>query len=111
MDSTTSSLPGATFIKEDVTIDESAPPLAVSNPYPAPELTGIESWINSSGETLEDLKGKVVVIDFWTYSCINCIRTLPYLTEWDKKYRDDGLVILGIQITFSTFFCDFGSFY
>lgn len=71
--------------------------LTVSRPYVAPEIRDIEAWINSDGETLEDLKGKVVLIDFWTYSCINCIRTLPFLTSWDEKYRDDGLVIIGVH--------------
>ncbi len=66
-------------------------------PYSTPEFAGIESWINSNPLTMENLKGKVVLIDFWTYSCINCVRTLPYITEWDKKYRDKGLVIIGIH--------------
>jgi len=65
--------------------------------YPAPEFAGLENWINSPPLTLPGLKGKVVLVDFWTYSCINCIRTLPYLTEWDRKYRDQGLVILGLH--------------
>src|SRR3989338_7092842 len=60
----------------------------------APELTGTQGWINSEPLKIEELKGKVVMIDFWTYSCINCIRTLPYLKSWDEKYRDDGLVII-----------------
>lgn len=65
----------------------------------APEITGISDWLNTDGkvQTLSDLKGKVVIIDFWTYSCINCQRTLPYLRDWDKKYREMGLVILGIH--------------
>lgn len=66
-------------------------------PYPAPEIGGIDQWINSSPLTISSLKGKVVLIDFWTYSCINCVRTLPYITEWDRKYRDKGLVIIGIH--------------
>lgn len=66
--------------------------------YEAPELTGLENWINSEPITsMEDLRGKVVLIDFWTYSCINCIRTLPYIQSWHEKYADDGLVILGIH--------------
>lgn len=64
---------------------------------PAPEITGIKQWLNSDPITLESLKGKVVLVDFWTYSCINCIRTLPYITKLDEKYRDDGLVILGVH--------------
>lgn len=69
----------------------------VKNPVPAPEITGINSWINSNGLILSGLKGKVVLIDFWTYSCINCIRTLPYLKAWHEKYADKGLVIIGIH--------------
>ena len=63
----------------------------------APELTGLADWINSQPLTLAGLRGKVVVIDFWTYSCINCLRTLPYLKAWDAAYRRDGLVILGVH--------------
>lgn len=69
----------------------------VSPPVDAPELTGIQEWINSDPLTLEELKGKVVLIDFWTYSCINCIRTLPFINEWHQKYADDGLVIIGVH--------------
>lgn len=63
----------------------------------APELAGITHWINSPPLTLDQLKGKVVLIDFWTYSCINCLRTLPYLEKWDARYRDKGLVIIGVH--------------
>ena len=66
--------------------------------YPrAPDFIGIERWIDSEPLKIEQLRGKVVLVDFWTYTCINCIRTLPYLKEWDKKYRDKGLVIVGIH--------------
>lgn len=64
---------------------------------PAPEFTGINNWINSEPLSLEALRGKVVLIDFWTYSCINCIRTLPYVTDWYDKYQDDGFVIVGVH--------------
>lgn len=63
----------------------------------APELAGISSWINSDPLNLAGLKGKVVLVDFWTYSCINCIRTLPYLKMWNAKYGDTGLVIIGVH--------------
>lgn len=64
----------------------------------APELAGISNYINSEGPfRLADLKGKVVLVDFWTYSCINCIRTIPYLNAWHEKYADDGLVIVGVH--------------
>lgn len=69
----------------------------LEKPYPAPEFAGIEAWINSNPLTMQSLKGKVVLIDFWTYSCINCVRTLPYLTGWDSQYRDRGLVIVGVH--------------
>ncbi len=62
-----------------------------------PPLTGLGPWINSPPLNREELKGKVVLIDFWTYSCINCLRTLPSLKQWDAKYRDKGLVIIGVH--------------
>lgn len=65
--------------------------------YPAPEIEGITDWINSPPLKLANLKGKVVLVDFWTYSCINCIRTLPYLKEWYNKYHQQGLVIIGVH--------------
>ncbi|MEK6983995.1 MAG: thioredoxin family protein [Nanoarchaeota archaeon] len=66
--------------------------------YPrAPDFVGIERWINSEPLKIEQLRGKVVLVDFWTYTCINCIRTLPYLKDWDKKYRDKGLAIVGVH--------------
>jgi thiol-disulfide isomerase/thioredoxin len=64
---------------------------------PAPEITGISQWINSKGETIKGLRGKVVLIDFWTYSCINCLRALPHNVGWYNKYKDSGFVELGIH--------------
>lgn len=64
---------------------------------PAPELVGLQSWINSQPKTLASLKGKVVLIDFWTYSCINCIRTQPYLNAWYDKYKDSNFEIIGVH--------------
>ena len=64
---------------------------------PAPELGGISSWINSEPLTIAGQRDKVVLIDFWTYTCVNCIRTLPYLKEWHDKYADRGLVIIGVH--------------
>ena len=63
----------------------------------APPLTGATQWLNSPPLTDEMLRGKVVLVDFWTYSCINCLRTLPYLKAWDEKYRAQGLVIIGVH--------------
>jgi thiol-disulfide isomerase/thioredoxin len=68
-----------------------------SNAAPAPELTGIVQWINSRPLKLRQLRGKVVLVDFWTYSCVNCLRTLPHLKAWDSTYRKDGLVIIGVH--------------
>jgi cytochrome c biogenesis protein CcdA/thiol-disulfide isomerase/thioredoxin len=66
----------------------------------APDFTGNQRWFNTPGGkrlSLQDLRGKVVLVDFWTYTCINCIRTLPYLKAWDQRYRDRGLVIVGVH--------------
>ena len=91
------------------TIAPPAPPAATAIPTPRPptptatppppaaELAGLAAWINSDPLTLQQLRGKVVLIDFWTYTCINCIRTFPYLKLWHSRYADDGLVILGIH--------------
>ena len=64
---------------------------------PAPELVGLTHWINSKPLTLRELRGKVVLIDFWTYSCINCLRTLPHVKAWYTTYRSQGLVVLAIH--------------
>lgn len=64
---------------------------------PAPEFTGIETWLNSEPLTMSALRGKVVLVDFWTYTCINCIRTLPYVKSWHQKYKDQGLVVVGVH--------------
>jgi cytochrome c biogenesis protein CcdA/thiol-disulfide isomerase/thioredoxin len=70
---------------------------------PAPDFTGNDRWFNSKPLTLSALKGRVVLVDFWTYTCINCIRTLPYLVAWDKAYRDKGLTIVGVHSPEFTF--------
>ena len=62
-----------------------------------PSLAGATEWINSPPLTPEALRGKVVLVDFWTYSCINCLRTLPYVRAWAEKYKDAGLVVLGVH--------------
>ena len=64
---------------------------------PLPPLDGAVLWLNSPPLTREQLKGKVVLIDFWTYSCINCIRTVPYVRAWAERYRDQGLVVIGVH--------------
>src|SRR6516225_772410 len=67
-------------------------PLATSN-----SLSGVVDWLNSPPLTIEGLRGKVVVIDFWTYSCINCLRSIPYVKAWAEKYKDRGLVVIGVH--------------
>jgi cytochrome c biogenesis protein CcdA/thiol-disulfide isomerase/thioredoxin len=62
-----------------------------------PPLSGAIQWLNSSPLTAQDLRGKVVLVDFWTYSCINCLRSLPYVKAWAQKYRDQGLVVIGVH--------------
>ena len=66
-------------------------------PYQAPEFNSIKGWINSAPLTIASLRGKVVLVDFWTYSCINCVRTLPYVESWYEKYKSKGLVIIGVH--------------
>ena len=62
-----------------------------------PSLAGATDWLNSPPLTPEGLKGKVVVVDFWTYSCINCLRSIPYVRAWAEKYKDHGLVVIGVH--------------
>ncbi|MGB4942743.1 MAG: cytochrome c biogenesis protein DipZ [Candidatus Moraniibacteriota bacterium] len=70
----------------------------LKNYGPAPEIVGIEHWLNTeTTQSLAELRGKVVLIDFWTYSCVNCIRTLPYVTRWYEQYRDRGFVVIGVH--------------
>ena len=102
------------------TVGDSPPPAATAPPAPTPtptptpspdlslpvggkvgnraaEVEGIAAWINSEPLTIQELRGKVVLVDFWTYTCINCIRTFPFLKLWHSRYADDGLVILGVH--------------
>jgi cytochrome c biogenesis protein CcdA/thiol-disulfide isomerase/thioredoxin len=62
-----------------------------------PSLAGAQEWLNSPPLSLEALKGKVVLVDFWTYSCINCLRSIPYVRAWAEKYKDHGLVVIGVH--------------
>jgi thiol-disulfide isomerase/thioredoxin len=66
--------------------------------YPAPEFSGLANWINSKEiKSMRELRGKVVLVDFWTYSCFNCVNTFPYVQGWHEKFKDEGLVVLGIH--------------
>ena len=67
------------------------------HPYRAPELTGLQNWINSEALTLEGLRGQVVLVDIWTFGCINCVRTLPYVEQWYQKFKDQGFVVIGVH--------------
>lgn len=69
----------------------------VNNSTTAPEFTGIDTWLNSDPLTMQQLRGKVVLVDFWTYTCINCIHVLPYVKTWNQKYKDQGLVVVGVH--------------
>ncbi|MBK3472263.1 cytochrome c biogenesis protein DipZ [Pseudomonas carnis] len=64
---------------------------------PMPSLSGAVEWLNSPALTSESLRGKVVLVDFWTYDCINCQHTLPYVKDWARKYEKDGLVVIGVH--------------
>ncbi|MDN5842996.1 MAG: cytochrome c biogenesis protein DipZ [Alcaligenaceae bacterium] len=75
----------------------------------APPLDGAVQWLNSPPLTMQALKGKVVLIDFWTYSCINCLRTLPYTRAWAAKYHDQGLVVIGVHAPEFAFERDVGN--
>jgi cytochrome c biogenesis protein CcdA/thiol-disulfide isomerase/thioredoxin len=114
---TTSTLEKALVDKIDMNNTPTAPPqasvdraglvLASTQPQPVrsalpdegaiPPLAGATEWINSPPLTAESLRGKVVLVDFWTYSCINCLRALPYVRAWAEKYKDQGLVVLGVH--------------
>jgi thiol-disulfide isomerase/thioredoxin len=85
----------ATALLPGVSARAQAPGL--SNYGRAPEFVGISHWLNSPPLTMAGLRGKVVLIDFWTYSCINCVRTLPYVTRWYDKYKDQGFVVVGVH--------------
>jgi cytochrome c biogenesis protein CcdA/thiol-disulfide isomerase/thioredoxin len=72
-------------------------PVQLGNEGTFPSLDGAVKWLNSSPLTREQLKGKVVLVDFWTYSCINCLRSVPYVEAWWEKYKQDGLVVIGVH--------------
>jgi cytochrome c biogenesis protein CcdA/thiol-disulfide isomerase/thioredoxin len=74
-----------------------------------PPLDGAVQWLNSPPLTAQALKGKVVLVDFWTYSCINCLRSLPYVKAWAEKYRDQGLVVIGVHAPEFAFERDVGN--
>jgi thiol-disulfide isomerase/thioredoxin len=86
--------PAASAAASSVTSPVASP---VSTRNTAPEFTGIDKWLNSDPLTMQQLRGKVVLVDFWTYTCINCIDVLPYVKTWNRKYKDQGLVVVGVH--------------
>ncbi len=71
--------------------------VALENLGQAPEFTGITAWINSNPLTMASLRGKVVLVEFWTFGCINCIHVAPYVKAWEARYADAGLVVIGVH--------------
>jgi thiol-disulfide isomerase/thioredoxin len=76
---------------------EAQEPPSIVGTSPLYGLSGATGWLNTKPLTAKDLKGKVVLVDFWAYSCINCLRSLPYIEAWAQKYKDDGLVVIGVH--------------
>jgi cytochrome c biogenesis protein CcdA/thiol-disulfide isomerase/thioredoxin len=89
----TTAMSGPSMMRAKPAVENEALPVEGA----APSLDGSVEWLNSKPLTTEQLKGKVVVVDFWTYSCINCLRAIPYVRAWAEKYRDHGLVVIGVH--------------
>ena len=85
----------ASYADEEKTAQ--AQPILAEAQRAAPNFVGISNWLNSGAQNLADLHGKVVFVDFWTYGCINCTRTLPHVTRLYDTYKDRGLVVVGIH--------------
>ena len=105
-----SSVDPSDILSSDTTIDTtrneidldlpcSPPELSASTTAPRLDVNGVNGWINSDPLSIQELasQGKVILVDFWTYTCVNCLRTLPFLIDWHEKYSDKGLVILGVH--------------
>jgi thiol-disulfide isomerase/thioredoxin len=86
----------ATFVATAATASAAIAEPLKSGP-PAPEFSGIQTWLNSEPLTIQKLHGKVVLVDFWTYTCGNCVNTLPYVKSWNQKYKDQGLTVVGVH--------------
>jgi thiol-disulfide isomerase/thioredoxin len=91
---TSTSLPA---ISAEVARDQTAAFAVAAAQDAAPNFAGISNWFNSAPLNMADLRGKVVLVDFWTYGCVNCVNTLPHVTELYAKYKDRGLVVVGIH--------------
>jgi thiol-disulfide isomerase/thioredoxin len=84
-------------ISGGATRDQTAPFAVAAVQGTAPNFTGIGNWFNSAPLNIADLRGKVVLVDFWTYGCVNCVNTLPHVTALYAKYKDRGLVVVGVH--------------
>ena len=81
----------------EVARDPTAPFTVAAAQGTVPNFAGISNWFNSAPLNIADLRGKVVLVDFWTYGCVNCVNTLPHVTELYAKYKDRGLVVVGVH--------------
>jgi thiol-disulfide isomerase/thioredoxin len=89
---------GASTTRDTSVMQQTTPaPISLPMEGEMPSLGGATGWLNSPPLTPESLRGKVVLVDFWTYTCINWLRTLPYIRAWSEKYKDQGLVVLGVH--------------
>ncbi|WP_321905021.1 thioredoxin family protein [Paraburkholderia tropica] len=77
--------------------DSGVEPSAIKTGAPAPDFTGIDTWLNSAPLDLKQLRGKPVLVEFWTFDCINCAHTIPHVKDWYAKYHDKGLVVVGVH--------------
>src|SRR5229473_6439755 len=84
-------------IAGEVVRDQAAPVRIAAAQGTAPDFAGISNWFNSAPLNMAKLRGKVVLVDFWTYGCVNCVNTLPHVTELYAKYKDRGLVVVGVH--------------
>jgi thiol-disulfide isomerase/thioredoxin len=84
-------------ISGEVARDQTAPLAVAAAQGTAPNFAGISNWFNSAPLNIADLRGKVVLVDFWTYGCVNCVNTLPHVTELYAKYKDRGLIVVGVH--------------
>jgi cytochrome c biogenesis protein CcdA/thiol-disulfide isomerase/thioredoxin len=97
MTGTANSGPGGSLTSGNTMMMSKASPSGIQSEGELPSLAGAAAWLNSPPLTPEGLRGKVVVVDFWTYSCINCLRSLPYVKAWYDRYKDHGLEVIGVH--------------
>ncbi|MBX3585687.1 MAG: thioredoxin family protein [Ramlibacter sp.] len=88
---------GAASLLAPLHASPTSPAFSLYDEGPAPEFTGIDRWFNSQALSMASLRGKVVLVDFWTFSCVNCIRTLPYVNRWAAEHAAAGLVTVGVH--------------